>query len=70
MPMYNLIEYGENYFKTLGGLWQYCRNEQDNNITNSKSLRLEETKDFNVMNDGRNVFDHPATNDIGTYESI
>ena len=24
MPMYNLIEYGDNYSKILGSLWQYC----------------------------------------------
>ena len=23
IPMYNLIEYGDNYSKTSGGLWQY-----------------------------------------------
>ena len=23
MPMYNLIEYGDNYSKTSGSLWQY-----------------------------------------------
>ena len=25
MTMYNLIEYSDNYSKTLGGLWQYCK---------------------------------------------
>ena len=25
MPMYNLIEYSDNYSKTLGSLWQYCK---------------------------------------------
>ena len=25
MPMYNLIEYTENYSKTSGSLWQYCK---------------------------------------------
>ena len=25
MPMYNLIEYGDNYSKTSGSLWQYCK---------------------------------------------
>ena len=25
MPMYNLIEYRDNYSKTSGSLWQYCR---------------------------------------------
>ena len=25
MPMYNLIEYSDNYTKTTGSLWQYCK---------------------------------------------
>ena len=25
MPMYNLIEYSDNYSKTSGALWQYCK---------------------------------------------
>ena len=25
MPMYNLIEYSDNYLKTPGSLWQYCK---------------------------------------------
>ena len=25
MPMYNLIEYSDNYLKTSGSLWQYCK---------------------------------------------
>ena len=25
MPMYNLIEYSDNYSKTSGGVWQYYR---------------------------------------------
>ena len=27
MPMYNLLEYSDNYSETSGILWQYCRNE-------------------------------------------
>ena len=27
MPMYNLIEYNDNYSKTSEILWQYCRDE-------------------------------------------
>ena len=26
MPMYNLIEYSDNYSKTSRSLWQYCKN--------------------------------------------
>ena len=25
MPMYNLMEYSDNYSKTSGSLWQYCK---------------------------------------------
>ena len=27
MPMYNLIEYSDNYSKTSGSLWQYYKNQ-------------------------------------------
>ena len=27
MPMYNLLEYSDNYLKIYRILWQYCRNE-------------------------------------------
>ena len=27
MPMYNLIEYSDNYSDTSGGLWQFKRDE-------------------------------------------
>ena len=33
MPMYNLIEYSNNYAKTTGSIWQYCKDipARDNN---------------------------------------
>ena len=33
MPMYNLIEYSDNYAKTTGSLWKYCKDipARDNN---------------------------------------
>ena len=31
MPMYNLIEYSDNYSDTSGSLWQYKRDEIINN---------------------------------------
>ena len=40
MPMYNLIEYSDNYAKTSGSLWQYFRDERDdNNIEDSESFK-------------------------------
>ena len=32
MPMYNLIEYSDNYAKASGSLWQYFRDEPDDNL--------------------------------------
>ena len=39
MPMYNLIEYSDNYSKTSGSLWQYYRDEPDNNLADSESFK-------------------------------
>ena len=40
MPMYNLIEYSDNCAKTSGSLWQYFRDEpDDNNIEDSESFK-------------------------------
>ena len=38
MPMHNLIEYSDNYAKTTGSLWQYFRDEPDDDIENSESF--------------------------------
>ena len=55
MPMYNLIEYSDNYAKTTGSLWQYCidipaRNNDDeivafagNNVTDSFIFKAKTT---------------------------
>ena len=38
MPMYNLIEYSDNYSKKSGSLWKYCKEipaiNDDRNIIN------------------------------------
>ena len=39
MPMYSLIEYSDNYAKTSGSLWQYFRDEPNDNIEDSKSFK-------------------------------
>ena len=40
MPMYNLIEYSDNYSKTSGSLWQYYRDEPNNNVADSESFKF------------------------------
>ena len=37
MPDYNLIEYSNNYSKTLGRLQQYYKNDPNNNIVEYES---------------------------------
>ena len=39
MPMYNLIEYSDNYAKTTGSLWQYFRDKPDDNLADSESFK-------------------------------
>ena len=39
IAMYNLIDYSDNYSKTLGILWQYCRYDPNDNVTQSESLK-------------------------------
>ena len=39
--MYNLIEYSDNYAKTTGSLWQYFRDEPDDDIEDSESFKSE-----------------------------
>ena len=40
MSMYNLIEYSDNYSKTSGSLGQYYKDDPNNNIADSESLKF------------------------------
>ena len=40
MPMYNLIEYSDNYAKISGSLWQYYRDEPNDNLADSESFKF------------------------------
>ena len=44
MSMFNLLEYTDNYSKTSGILWQYCKDEPAINAANGNIV------DFNVAN--------------------
>ena len=39
MPMYNLIECSDNYGKISGSLWQYFRDEPNDNLADSESFK-------------------------------
>ena len=38
-PMYNLIEYSDNYWKASGNLWQYYNDDPNDDITQSESFK-------------------------------
>ena len=40
IPMYNLIEYSDNYLKTSGSLCQYYRDDANYNIAESESFKF------------------------------
>ena len=39
MPIHNLIEYSDDYSKTSAGLWQYYKDNPNDNITQSESFK-------------------------------
>ena len=39
MPIYNLLEYRDNYSKTSGSLWQYYKDDSNDNLTDSESFK-------------------------------
>ena len=60
MPIYNLIEYSDNYSETSGRLWQYYKDIPNDNIARSESFKYKvkitgktpvdgNTKDFEII---------------------
>ena len=39
MSMYNLTEYSDNYSKTSGSLWQYYKDDPNDDLTDSESFK-------------------------------
>ena len=51
--MYNLFEYGKNYRKTTGSLWNYYRDEPSNPLSsNSESFKQKTSITGNTYNVG------------------
>ena len=57
MPMYNLIEYSDNYAETTGCLWQYCLDipalDNNNAIIDFTKNRLTHSFNFKVKITGQ-----------------
>ena len=57
MPIYNLIEYSDNYSKTSGSVWQYCKDittvDNNNAIVNVTGSNLTDSFNFKVKINGQ-----------------
>ena len=56
MPMYNLIEYSNNYSKTSGSLWQYYKDDPNDSLTGSKSFKSKVKIIGNTPNSGNTKY--------------
>ena len=56
-PMYNLIEYSDNYSKTSGSLWRYCKDipavDNDNANVNFAENNLSDSFNFKAKTTGQ-----------------
>ena len=52
MPLYNLLQYSDNYAKTSGSLWQYYRDESNDHLADSESFKSKIKITENSPNNG------------------
>ena len=66
--MYNLLEYGKNYKKTTGSLWNYYRDELNSSIDNSNiNNSILNSKSFNYK---ANFMENGMTHDNLTKNNV
>ena len=66
MPMYNLIEYSDNYSKTSGSLWQYFKDipavNDNGNIVHSDGANATDSFNFKIKMTGQTDDDGEMNN--------
>ena len=50
--MYNLIDYSDNYSKISGGLWQYYKDDPNDNLADSESFKYKVKTTGKTPNNG------------------
>ena len=69
MPMYNLIEYSDNYSKTSGSLWQYCKEipavNNDGNIVDFNGANATDSFNFKTKITGQTAANNNNGNVAG-----
>ena len=62
MPMYNLIEYSDNYAKTTGSLWQYCKDIPARNTGNDGAKNVEKMVPLKYLSNFWRTLEMPLIN--------
>ena len=69
MLMYNLIEYSDNYSKTFGSLWQYCKEipsvNDNKNIVDFNGANATDSFNFKTKITGQTADDNNNSNVTG-----
>ena len=69
MPIYNLIEYSDNYSKTFGSLWQYCKEipavGNNGNIVDFKGANATDSFNFKTKITGQTATNNNNGNIAG-----
>ena len=69
MPMYNLIEYSNNYSKTSGSLWQYCKDisaaDNNGNVVNFSGANATDSFNFKTKIKGQTAANNNNGNIAG-----
>ena len=69
MPIYNLIEYSDNYSKTSGSLWQYCKEilavDDEGDIVNFNGANATDSFSFTAKITGQTAADDNNGNIAG-----
>ena len=67
MPVYNLIEYSDNYSKTSGNLWQYCKEipvvDNEGNVIDFNGANATDSFNFKIKITGQTA----ANNNDGNF---
>ena len=50
MPMYNLLEYSDNYSMTSGSLWNYYRDEVNDDAIENNAARIKTNNNKTITN--------------------
>ena len=71
--MYNLIEYSDNYSKTSGSLWQYCKEipavNNAGNIVDFNGANAIDLFDFKTIKTGQTASDNNNGNVAGKVDA-